>query len=65
VTGKYDRLADFPLHGLEEEYDYDTEEEQLLKAKKHMVNECVLAIEFFIKEDPVLLVENLKEPEQK
>jgi hypothetical protein len=30
-----------------------------------MVTESVLAIEFFIKEDPLVLVENLKEPETK
>lgn len=63
--GRYEKLISFPLHGLEEEYDYDTEEEQIYTAKKHMIDECLMAVEFFIKDDPVLLVENLKEAEQK
>lgn len=56
---KYSRLCDFPLTKLEEEYDYETDSEQIYTAKKHMLTESIMAIEFYIKEDPVLLVQNL------
>lgn len=58
VSGKYERLEQFPLVNLEEEYDYSTEEEQVVKAKKHMHKEGYQAIEFFVRDDPILLVEN-------
>ena len=56
---KYDRLCEFPLSKLEEEYDYETDGDQIYTAKKHMLTESIMAIEFYIKEDPVLLVQNL------
>ena len=45
---------------MEHEYDYQSEEEQVYVAKRSMMNEGYMAIEFFIKEDPLLLVDNLK-----
>ena len=56
----FNTLGAYPLHDLEEEYDYETDQEQIYKAKKHNINENYLAIEFFTKEDPMVLVENLK-----
>ena len=44
---------------LEVEYDYDTDEEQLTHSKKMLLHELFQAIDFFIKEDPIKLVENL------
>jgi hypothetical protein len=44
---------------LEMEYDYDTDEEQILRAKKLLNRECIMAIDYFVKDDPLLLVGNL------
>ena len=55
----YYKPEDFPMHELEQEYDYASDEEQVYTAKKHMINEGLLAIEFFTKDDPLVLVENL------
>ena len=41
------------------EYDYDTDEEQIQRAKKLLKRENVMAIEYFVKEEPLLLVGNL------
>lgn len=44
---------------LELEYDYETDEEQLYRAKKLLKMDCIQAFDYFVKEDPVLLVGNL------
>ena len=44
---------------LELEYDYDTDEDQLRAAKDMLMHENISAVEFIIKEDPILLVGNL------
>jgi hypothetical protein len=44
---------------LEIEYDYDTEDEQLTHSKKMLIHELFQAIDFFIKEDPFKLVDNI------
>lgn len=54
------RLDGYPLYNLEPEYDYESDLEQVYTAKKHMVNESYLAIEFSTKDDPIVLVENLQ-----
>lgn len=59
------KINDYSLDKLELEYDYDTDEEQLYRSKKHCMNEQKMAIEFFVKEDPLLLVGNLKYPANK
>jgi hypothetical protein len=51
----------YPLHDLEEEFDYETDRDQVFKAKNHNINETFMAIEFFTKDDPLMLVENLKQ----
>ena len=54
------RLDGYPLYKLEPEYDYESDLEQVYTAKKHMVNESYLAIDFSTKDDPLVLVENLQ-----
>ena len=56
---KGSKINDYCLDNLEVEYDYDTDEEQLYRAKKHSMTEANMAIEFFVKDDPLLLVGNL------
>ena len=53
LVGQYD------MSKLELEYDYETDEEQLIRAKKLLKQDCIQAFDFFVKEDPVLLVGNL------
>lgn len=53
------RLDGYPLYKLEPEYDYESDLEQVYTAKKHMVNESFMAIDFSTKDDPLVLVENL------
>lgn len=57
------KINDYCLDKLELEYDYDTDEEQIYRAKKHLITEQKMAIEFFIKDDPLMLVGNLKYPQ--
>ena len=56
------KINDYSLDKLELEYDYDTDEEQVYRAKKHLLNEQKMAVEFYIKDDPIMLVGNLKYP---
>jgi hypothetical protein len=44
---------------LEVEYDYDTDGEQLKYSKKMLLHELFQAIDFFIKDDPTKLVDNV------
>lgn len=53
-------ILSFNMKKLELEYDYDTDDEQLLAAKKMLTKENMDAIEYFVKEDPLILVGNLE-----
>ena len=53
-------MLEFDLSKLEIEYDYDTDEEQIYRAKKMLMNDNYLATEFYVKDDPFILVENLR-----
>lgn len=53
-------ILDFNMNKLELEYDYDTDDEQLKAAKEMLMQENISAVEFTIKEDPILLVGNLQ-----
>ena len=52
-------INNFDMSKLEVEYDYDTDCEQLTHSKKMLFHELLQAIDFFIKEDPIKLVDNL------
>lgn len=52
-------ITDFDMTKLEVEYDYDTDEEQQSQSKKMLIHELQQAIDFFIKEDPLKLVDNI------
>jgi hypothetical protein len=56
------KINDYSLDKLELEYDYDTDDEQIYRAKKHLLTEQKMAIEFYVKDDPIMLVGNLKYP---
>ena len=47
------------MNKLELEYDYDTDEDQLLAAKRLLNRENLDAVEFCVDNDPLLLVDNL------
>ena len=53
-------MLEFDLSKLEIEYDYDTDEEQIYRAKKLLMNDTFLATEYYVKDDPFSLVENLR-----
>ena len=53
-------IADYNMDKLEVEYDYETDEEQIYRAKKYLVAEQAMSVEFCIKDDPLVLVSNLK-----
>jgi hypothetical protein len=59
--GKGKLILDFNMNKLEQEYDYDTDDDQLMTAKEMLVQETISAVEFCVKEDPLLLVGNLNE----
>ena len=50
----------FNMKKLELEYDYDTDEDQLFAAKRMLTKENIDAVEYFVKEDPLILVGNLE-----
>lgn len=54
------KMLEFDLSKLEIEYDYDTDEEQIYRAKKMLMKETFLATEFYVKVDPFAMVENLR-----
>lgn len=47
------------MNKLELEYDYETDEDQMYKAKELLIRETVQAVQFFVTDDPELLVGNL------
>lgn len=50
--------VEFDISKLEIEYDYDTDAEQIKASKKFLEADLYYAIDFFVKEDPLALVEN-------
>lgn len=44
---------------LEVEYDYDTDFEQFTHSRKMLMKELCEAIDFFITDDPIKLVDNI------
>ncbi|CDW90268.1 UNKNOWN [Stylonychia lemnae] len=52
-------ITDYDMSRLEVEYDYDTEDEQLIYSKEMLKRDLLQAIEFYIREDPFKLVENI------
>ena len=50
----------FDMDGLEIEYDYETDEEQITRAKQLLVYENLKAVDFFVTDDPATLVGNLE-----
>ena len=47
------------MNKLELEYDYETDEEQVLRSKQLLTTENYKAVEFFVQDDPQLLADNL------
>ena len=45
---------------LEVEYDYDTDEEQLQHSNNLLLRELQQAVEFFVMDDPLKLVDNVR-----
>ena len=50
-------LAD--MSKLEIEYDYDTDCEQIQLSKKMLLKDLVEAIQFYVQDDPIKLVDNI------
>ena len=50
----------FDMSKLEVEYDYDTDEEQITHSTKMLLRELEQAIEYFVMEDPLKLVDNIR-----
>ena len=53
-------VTSFDMSKLEVEYDYDTDREQLDNSHKMLLRELIQAIDFFEKDDPLKLVDNLR-----
>ena len=58
-NGERKRILDFDMSKLEMEYDYDTDQEQIDRAKRLLARENCMAIDYFVKDEPLLLVGNL------
>ena len=52
-------ISSLNMAKLEIEYDYETEDEQLKSSAKMLLHELQQAIDFFIKDDPFKLVDNI------
>lgn len=53
-------VAEFDMSKLEMEYDYDTDPEQQNHSRNMLKKELEQAIEFYVKEDPLKLVDNVR-----
>jgi hypothetical protein len=52
-------VTNFDMRKLEVEYDYDTDDEQKEHSKNMLLRELTQAIDFFVTEDPIKLVDNV------
>jgi len=52
-------VTNFDMRKLEIEYDYDTDEEQINHSHNMLLRELQQAIDFFVQDDPVKLVDNV------
>ena len=52
-------VTNFDMRKLEIEYDYDTDVDQIDHSKKMLVRELEQAIDFFVQDDPIRLVDNV------
>lgn len=52
------KVSNFDMSTLEAEYDYTTDSEQVHNACRNLTSELFLAVEFFVKDDPLVLFEN-------
>jgi len=52
-------VAEFDMSKLEKEYDYDTDTNQQDHSRNMLKKELEQAIEFYVKEDPLKLVDNV------
>ena len=52
-------VTNFDMRKLEIEYDYDTDEDQIVHSRKMLLRELDQAIDFYVKEDPIKLVDNV------
>lgn len=52
-------VKNFDMTKLEVEYDYDTDDEQRKQSAKMLLHELQQAIEYFVKEEPLKLVDNI------
>jgi hypothetical protein len=53
-------VTSFDMTKLEAEYDYDTDIEQLRHSHSMLLKELSQAIDFYVKEDPLKLVDNVR-----
>lgn len=52
-------VSRFDMTRLEVEYDYDTETEQIKQSMNMLRDDLKDAIDFFVKQDPLMLIENI------
>ena len=52
-------VTNFDMRKLEIEYDYDTDSDQIDHSKKMLLRELDQAIDFFVQDDPIRLVDNV------
>jgi len=52
-------VTNFDVNKLEIEYDYDTDDEQKARSKNMLLRELTQAIDFYVQEDPLKLVDNV------
>jgi len=53
-------IRDFDMTKLEVEYDYETDAEQQRHSKKMLLHELSQAIDFYVRDDPLKLVDNVR-----
>ena len=52
-------MTNFDMKKLEVEYDYDTDSDQINHSRTMLLRELGQAIDFFVEEDPLKLVDNV------
>ena len=62
IRGKQNQsVYGYDMQRLEVEYDYETDTEQIFQATDMLSRDLYHAVEFFMKDDPLLLVDNVNE----
>ncbi len=54
------KIMRYDMSNLEEEYDYETDQDHIARSKRLLETDLFDAVDFFLKEDPLLIIQNFE-----